>query len=77
MSPTQQPGGVPSPCIDVCRMDARSGLCEGCQRTIDEIVAWGTLDDAAKAVVWQRIEARRAPGRGATAVTLSPPARQR
>ena len=31
---------VASPCINVCRMDARSGLCDGCYRTIDEIAAW-------------------------------------
>ena len=52
--------GVPSPCINVCRMDAASGLCEGCLRTIDEIVDWGTLDDDDKRAVWQRLEQRRA-----------------
>lgn len=51
--------GVASPCIDVCRMDPRSGLCEGCLRTIDEIAAWGTLDDGAKRAVWRRLELRR------------------
>ena len=70
---------VPSPCIDVCRMDARSGLCEGCLRTIDEITVWSRLADADKRLVWARIEHRRealsaqvnaerraASGRGAT-----------
>ncbi|MCW5656077.1 MAG: DUF1289 domain-containing protein [Burkholderiaceae bacterium] len=52
--------GVPSPCVNVCRMDAVSGLCEGCLRTIDEIAAWGTMDDADKRAVWQRLEQRRA-----------------
>jgi uncharacterized protein len=33
---------VPSPCINVCEMDQKSGLCRGCLRTIDEIVAWGS-----------------------------------
>lgn len=51
--------GVASPCIDVCRMDPRSGLCAGCLRTIDEIAAWGTLSDAGKQAVWQRLELRR------------------
>ena len=36
-------GVLPSPCISVCRMDPASGLCQGCLRTIDEIVAWGSL----------------------------------
>ncbi|HUD31901.1 MAG TPA: DUF1289 domain-containing protein, partial [Variovorax sp.] len=26
---------VPSPCISVCRIDAASGLCTGCLRTLD------------------------------------------
>ena len=38
MSAVTEP--VPSPCISVCRMDAASGLCEGCLRTLDEIAAW-------------------------------------
>jgi predicted Fe-S protein YdhL (DUF1289 family) len=50
---------VPSPCINVCRMDARSGLCEGCLRTIDEITVWSRLADADKRLVWARIEHRR------------------
>jgi uncharacterized protein len=52
--------GVVSPCINVCRMEAHTGLCGGCQRTIDEIVAWSRMDDAAKRDVWSRIEVRRA-----------------
>jgi predicted Fe-S protein YdhL (DUF1289 family) len=51
--------GVPSPCINVCRMDVASGLCEGCLRTIDEIAAWAAMDDDGKRVVWQRLEQRR------------------
>lgn len=46
---------APSPCISVCRMDDRSGLCLGCFRTIDEIVAWGRQGDRERRVVWQQI----------------------
>ena len=49
---------VPSPCVSVCRMNAASGLCEGCLRTLDEIAAWGTLADEARREVWQRIAQR-------------------
>ena len=52
--------GVPSPCISVCRMNAASGLCEGCSRTLAEIATWASLDDAGKRTVWQNIEQRRA-----------------
>jgi hypothetical protein len=53
------PEGIASPCIDICRMDAHSGLCEGCLRTIDEITAWSRMDDATRREVWSRIELRR------------------
>ncbi len=49
---------LPSPCISVCRMDAQSGLCEGCLRTLDEIARWSTLPDAGKREVWALIGRR-------------------
>jgi uncharacterized protein len=30
-----------SPCTKICTLDAASGLCSGCGRTIDEITVWG------------------------------------
>ena len=55
---------VPSPCISVCRMDAASGLCIGCFRTVDEICQWSGATLPAKRQVWalieQRMEARAA-----------------
>ena len=53
---------VASPCTSVCRMDARTGWCEGCLRTLDEIAAWSKLDDADKRQVWALLEQRRASG---------------
>ena len=51
---------VPSPCISICTIEAATGWCAGCMRTIDEIAAWGVLDDRAKRSVWKRLPARRA-----------------
>jgi uncharacterized protein len=51
---------VPSPCISVCRVDADSGWCEGCLRTLDEIAAWSRLDNPSKRGVWRIIEQRAA-----------------
>ena len=51
-------GDVPSPCLSVCRMDPAMALCEGCLRTLDEIVAWGRMGDQAKREVWRSIERR-------------------
>jgi uncharacterized protein len=53
------PGPVASPCISVCVMDASSGYCTGCLRTIDEIAAWGQADEAFKSQVLQRIAERK------------------
>lgn len=50
--------GVPSPCISVCRMDAATGWCEGCFRTLDEIAAWGLASDAEKQRVWRALVER-------------------
>ena len=49
---------IPSPCTSVCRMDARTGWCEGCARTIDEIADWSTMSDATKLGVWDLLGAR-------------------
>lgn len=50
---------VPSPCVNVCRMNATTGWCEGCLRTIDEIAAWSTMSDEDKLAVWARLDERR------------------
>jgi len=31
------PVPVESPCVQLCRIDPASGLCEGCARSLDEI----------------------------------------
>ena len=52
---------VPSPCISVCRMDAVTGWCEGCFRTLDEIAGWGMSSDAQKREVWKLLLERAGP----------------
>jgi predicted Fe-S protein YdhL (DUF1289 family) len=54
----EQQTPVPSPCINVCKMSPVTGLCEGCLRTIDEIVAWGSATDDYKRAVWAEIRRR-------------------
>jgi predicted Fe-S protein YdhL (DUF1289 family) len=41
-------------------MDARTGLCRGCLRTLDEIAAWSVLDDDARQAVLAALPGRRA-----------------
>jgi len=57
--PAVDSGKVPSPCINICKMDPVSGLCEGCFRTIDEIRMWSTATDDAKRAVWVEIRRRQ------------------
>ena len=52
---------VASPCVDVCKMDAFTGLCEGCQRTLDEIACWSFYTAAEKRAVLEQLPARRDP----------------
>jgi predicted Fe-S protein YdhL (DUF1289 family) len=59
MSARPRAAGVPSPCINICRIDEASGWCEGCLRTLDEIAAWATLDDTGKRCIWQQLSGRR------------------
>lgn len=51
---------IESPCVKICTLDARSGLCLGCGRTIDEIASWSGLSAAARARVMDELPARRA-----------------
>ena len=48
-----------SPCINVCKMDAQSGLCAGCFRTIDEISVWSRIDDAGRLNILAAVARRR------------------
>ncbi len=62
MSPAavlKQEPEVASPCVDVCRMDAASGYCEGCRRSIDEIASWSSYSAAQKRAVLVQLPARK------------------
>lgn len=49
---------IVSPCVNVCEIDAATGLCRGCARTGDEIAGWSGGSDA-----WRRAVMRALPGR--------------
>jgi predicted Fe-S protein YdhL (DUF1289 family) len=48
---------VPSPCIDICRLDDR-GLCVGCRRTIDEIAEWSRASEARRRQILSELQHR-------------------
>ena len=49
---------VASPCNSVCTMDPRTGWCQGCLRSIDEIAAWSVMSDDEKRAVWDALAQR-------------------
>jgi len=49
---------VSSPCINVCAMDAATGLCTGCARTLDEIGRWSRLAESERRAVMETLAAR-------------------
>ena len=54
---------VASPCINVCEMDAVTGWCAGCLRSIDEIATWSRLDEDSKRAVCAQLPRRRVQSR--------------
>jgi uncharacterized protein len=53
---------IESPCVKICTLDARSGLCLGCGRTIDEIARWSAMSAAERRRVMGELPARLAAG---------------
>ena len=51
---------IETPCTKICTLDARSGLCLGCGRTIDEIARWAAMNADERARIMAELPARRA-----------------
>jgi predicted Fe-S protein YdhL (DUF1289 family) len=51
----------PSPCIGICRIEAATGWCPGCHRTLAEIADWPMLSVREKDALLLRL-AERARG---------------
>ena len=54
---------IESPCIKVCALDAATGLCTGCGRSLDEIARWSDMSAAERASIMRKLPARRAAAR--------------
>jgi uncharacterized protein len=54
---SSKPVAVASPCVDICRLDAR-GLCIGCRRTLSEIAEWSQASDARRLEILSALKAR-------------------
>jgi len=64
-------GTVPSPCVSVCSIDAPTGLCAGCYRTLGEIAAWIELSGDERRSVLAALAERRARYGQAIAMRLA------
>ena len=51
---------IETPCIKICTLDARMGLCLGCGRTIDEIARWTSMTASERAKVMLELPERLA-----------------
>ncbi len=50
---------INSPCINLCVIDAETGFCQGCYRTLDEISNWMALPPADRVDIIRELERRR------------------
>ena len=60
-SPAPPVRRVMSPCKGICIMDAKSSLCIGCKRTIDEVARWPMMDDDERRRVIEALKTRTLP----------------
>lgn len=51
---------VESPCIKVCSIDATTGWCLGCGRSLEEIGRWSSLGMRQRQNILERLEDRKA-----------------
>jgi len=51
---------IDSPCVKVCAIDATTGWCLGCGRSMAEIASWSTLAPERRAAVMGELEGRKA-----------------
>lgn len=56
---------IESPCVKICALDARSGQCLGCGRTIDEIARWTDMGAGERARVMGELQWRMTASRHA------------
>ena len=56
--PAWSPAKMETPCVKNCTIDAASGLCCGCFRTLDEIAMWGGYSPTERRAIMATLPAR-------------------
>jgi len=47
-----------TPCVNICAVSGRHGLCIGCGRTLSEIAGWGGMSEAQRRAVMAELGER-------------------
>lgn len=55
---------VDSPCVNICVVHPKVGLCIGCHRSVDEISQWSGMDPQERARIKQELSGRAHQLRG-------------
>ena len=58
------PASISTPCIKVCIVDGKNGLCLGCGRTLGEIAAWGGMDEERRRAIMADLPERLSKASG-------------
>ena len=61
---------IETPCRNICALDARSSICLGCGRTLDEIAGWGAMSAAERRRIMAELPARMRPRDHAAPATV-------
>ena len=51
-----------TPCVKICAIDAASGLCTGCGRSLAEIASWSRLSPGERRRIMAELDDRRRAG---------------
>lgn len=49
---------IETPCIKICQVNQKSGLCEGCKRTLEEISNWIYYSDEQRKKIIEELNKR-------------------
>lgn len=55
-----EPADTASPCVNICELDAATGWCLGCGRTIGEIANWSARPHASRRAIRAALPERMA-----------------
>lgn len=49
---------IESPCVNICVIHPRAGICAGCYRTLEEIAGWSAMTPEARRAVMAELPER-------------------